>query len=116
MIRFRFRFPGASGIGAALCRRLAELNGKVVVADLNEATAWTWHGSTTRPQEAARAVAEPLQGLAVRCDVAREMDVRRLIAIAEALGPIEVFVGNAGIPSNGGYEARSPYIGAIHVK
>lgn len=34
----------------------------------------------------------------------QEMDVRRLIAVAETLGPVEVFAANAGVPSNGGYE------------
>eukprot|EP00913_Durusdinium_trenchii_P022257 g20911.t1 len=33
------------------------------------------------------------------------MDLRRLIAIAEAsCGPIDIFICNAGVPSNGGYE------------
>ncbi|CAJ1371498.1 unnamed protein product [Effrenium voratum] len=81
---------GASGIGAALCRRFAAEGAKVVVADMAE--------------DAARAVAAAIDGVAVRCNVAQEMDIRRLIAIAEAQGPIEVFAANAGIPSNGGEE------------
>mmetsp|Transcript_30361 Transcript_30361/g.68100 ORF Transcript_30361/g.68100 Transcript_30361/m.68100 type:complete len:272 (+) Transcript_30361:48-863(+) len=83
---------GGSGIGAALCRHFAAQGAKkVVVADLTE--------------ESARAVASTIDGLAVRCNVGQEMDVRRLISIAEAVaGPIDVFVANAGIPSNGGYE------------
>ena len=66
---------------------------QVVVADLNEA--------------AASAVAQGIQGLAVRCNVAEEMDLRRLLAVAETLGPVEIFVANAGIPCNGGYEATT---------
>ena len=66
-------------------------NFQVVVADLNEA--------------AACAVASGIKGLAVRCNVAEEMDLRRLLSVAETLGPVEVFVANAGIPCNGGYEA-----------
>ncbi|CAL1168800.1 unnamed protein product [Cladocopium goreaui] len=82
---------GGSGIGAALCQHFASLGAKkVVVADLNEA--------------AASAVAQGIQGLAVRCNVAEEMDLRRLLAVAETLGPVEIFVANAGIPCNGGYE------------
>lgn len=83
---------GGSGIGAALCRRFAELGAKrVVVADLSE--------------ESARAVSSSFNGIPVRCNVAQEMDVRRLISIAEAVaGPVDIFVANAGIPSNGGYE------------
>lgn len=83
---------GGSGIGTALCRRFAELGAsKVVVADMDESS--------------ARRVAEEIGGIAVRCNVAVEMDMRRLIVTAEAeAGPIDVFVGNAGIPSNGGPE------------
>jgi len=83
---------GGSGIGAALCRHFAALGARrVVVADLNEA--------------AAQHVAAEIDGLAVRCDVAAEADVRRLISTAEACaGPIAIFVGNAGIGSFGGYE------------
>lgn len=86
---------GASGIGTAICRRFAELGAeKVVVADLNE--------------DAAKKVADSINGLAVRCNVAQEMDVRRLIRTAEALaGPIEVFASNAGIPSNGGFDVSN---------
>eukprot|EP00439_Symbiodinium_sp_Y106_P005101 s2208_g1.t1 len=75
---------GGSGIGAALCRRFAELGAK---------------------RESARAVSSSFNGIPVRCNVAKEMDVRRLISIAEAVaGPVDIFVANAGIPSNGGYE------------
>ena len=56
-------------------------------------------------EAAASAVAQRIDGLAVRCDVAREMDLRRPLALAESVGPVEVFVANAGIPCNGGYEA-----------
>lgn len=83
---------GASGIGTALCRRFAELGArKVVVADMNE--------------PAAAALAKELDGVAIRCNVAQEMDVRRLIRTVEfTVGPIDIFCSNAGIPSNGGYE------------
>eukprot|EP01062_Namystynia_karyoxenos_P059093 TRINITY_DN50529_c0_g1_i1.p2 TRINITY_DN50529_c0_g1~~TRINITY_DN50529_c0_g1_i1.p2 ORF type:complete len:307 (+),score=101.78 TRINITY_DN50529_c0_g1_i1:79-921(+) len=83
---------GASGIGAAMCRRFHELGAKrVVVADMNEA--------------AAKEVAASVGGIPIRCNCAQEMDVRRLIIAAEAAaGPIDVFVANAGIPANGGPE------------
>jgi len=83
---------GGSGIGAALCRHFAELGARrVVVADLNE--------------DSAQHVATEIKGLAVRCNVAAESDVRRLITTAETFaGPIGIFVGNAGLPSYGGYE------------
>jgi len=86
---------GASGIGSAMCRRFAELGAKhVVVADMNE--------------EAAKAVASSIGGTAMRCNVASEMDVRRLIVTVEAtIGEIEIFASNAGIPGNGGYEVSN---------
>ncbi len=76
---------GASGIGAALARRFHAAGAKgVVVADLQEAP--------------LRAVAAEVGGLAVPCDVAREEDIRRLVARAEeAYGPIDIFCSNAGI-------------------
>lgn len=75
-----------------MCRHFAKLGAKcVVVADLDEA--------------AATRVAKEINGLPVRCNVGQEMDIRRLILTAEATaGPIGIFVANAGIPANGGYE------------
>jgi len=85
---------GGSGIGAALCRQFAAQGARVVVADLNEAAA-----------AAVAATLRPSPGRAVRCNASKEMDVRRLIAVAEfEVGPIAAFCSNAGIPSNGGYE------------
>lgn len=76
---------GAGGIGAALARRFhAEGARGIVVADLQEAS--------------LRDVAAEVGGLAVPCDVAREEDIRRLVARAEeAYGPIDIFCSNAGI-------------------
>mmetsp|Transcript_34264 Transcript_34264/g.80060 ORF Transcript_34264/g.80060 Transcript_34264/m.80060 type:complete len:298 (+) Transcript_34264:141-1034(+) len=88
---------GGSGIGAALCRKFASLGAaKVVVADANMAS--------------AQQVAESLsgRGSAVQCDVTKEQDVCKLIEAAEALGPIGVFVCNAGIMGQiGGVEAAN---------
>jgi NAD(P)-dependent dehydrogenase (short-subunit alcohol dehydrogenase family) len=76
---------GASGIGAALARRFHREGARgIVVADL-QATPLA-------------AVAAEVGGLAVTCDVAREEDVRALVARAEAAyGPIDIFCSNAGI-------------------
>ena len=83
---------GASGIGRAVCRRFAASGAKVVVTDVNEAP--------------ARAVASEIGGLAVRCDVAQEDDVRRLVREAEAaFGSIDLFYSNAGIATG---RAASP--------
>jgi len=86
---------GASGIGAALCRRLAsEGAGAVVVADIDA--------------KGARQVAEAVGGLAVACDVAKEADIMDLVRQTEqTCGPIDLFCSNAGILVAGGVEAAS---------
>jgi len=80
---------GASGIGAALCRRFAREAPRGVVV-------------TDRDGAGAEAVAKEIGGLAVRCDVGHEAEVDALVQRAEAhFGPIDVFVSNAGIASGG---------------
>jgi NAD(P)-dependent dehydrogenase (short-subunit alcohol dehydrogenase family) len=81
---------GASGIGAALCRRFAAEGARgVVVAD--------------RDAAGAAAVAGEIAGLAVATDVAREADVRGLVSRATAaFGPIDLFCSNAGIALGAG--------------
>ena len=74
----------ASGIGKALAQRFAKEGARVVVSDLDEA--------------AAQRVAEPIQGLAVACDVTKEAEVQDLVARCEAhFGPIDLFCSNAGV-------------------
>jgi NAD(P)-dependent dehydrogenase (short-subunit alcohol dehydrogenase family) len=83
---------GASGIGAALCRRFAaERPRGLVVADCDEA--------------GARRVAEAIDGLAVAVDVASEPDIVRLVEqTIAAFGAIDLFCSNAGIAIPGGVE------------
>jgi NAD(P)-dependent dehydrogenase (short-subunit alcohol dehydrogenase family) len=74
---------GASGIGAALARRAAGQGARVCVADLNI--------------EAAEALAREIGGLGLACNVANEAEVQSLVAQAEErLGPVDIFVSNAG--------------------
>ena len=84
---------GASGIGAAMCRRFAAEGAKgVVVADMQD--------------EAALRVAEEIGGLAVSTDVSVEADVEALVQRAEeAFGPVDLFCSNAGIGGGGGVES-----------
>jgi NAD(P)-dependent dehydrogenase (short-subunit alcohol dehydrogenase family) len=84
---------GATGIGRALCRRFAAEEARAIaVADLNEI--------------GAAATAREIGGLAVRCDVSAEADVRSLVERVQAeLGPIDLFCSNAGIATKGGVEA-----------
>lgn len=83
----------ASGIGrAAALKFAAEGAAGVVVADLNE--------------EGLRPVADAVSGLAVRCDVSREADIRNLVEQTEKrFGRVDVFFSNAGIIGAGGPEA-----------
>jgi len=84
----------AGGIGEAVARRYAREGAKgVVVADLDGGR--------------LKKVAGEIKGLAVACDVAKEADVRHLIAEAEKnFGPVDVFFSNAGI-GRGGHEDAS---------
>ena len=58
--------------------------------------------------DAAREVADEINGLAVKTDVASEGDVIALVAKAnEAFGPIDLFCSNAGIGGVPGFEEVS---------
>ncbi len=75
---------GGHGIGEALCRRLAQDNIKVVVADLDYV--------------AAQEVAAEIDGVAVKVDVGDESDMTAMInKVEETVGPINMFVSNAGL-------------------
>ncbi|HET9903253.1 MAG TPA: SDR family NAD(P)-dependent oxidoreductase [Xanthobacteraceae bacterium] len=73
-----------SGLGAATAERLAAAGAKVAVLDLNEA--------------AAKATAEKIGGLAVRCDVSDADSAAAAIGKArETHGPARILVNCAGI-------------------
>jgi 2-hydroxycyclohexanecarboxyl-CoA dehydrogenase len=74
---------GASGIGAATCRRLAAEGARVAVTDVD--------------LEGARAVAGEIDGAAFELDVRSTDSIAAAISAAEAeLGPVDVLVNNAG--------------------
>ena len=75
---------GASGIGAAVCRRLASEGALVVVADVDE--------------DAATVVAGEIGGEAVMVDVSRAAEVDALYdGVVARHGRVDVAVHNAGI-------------------
>ena len=76
---------GASGIGAALCRRFhREGSRAVIVADLDG--------------DGARQVAEDIGGLGIQADVAVESDIIALVRESENhYGPVDLFCSNAGV-------------------
>ena len=74
---------GGSGIGAATCRRLAAEGAAVAVTDVN--------------MEAARGVAQEVDGAAFELDVRSTASISAAVAGAESeVGPIDVLVNNAG--------------------
>ncbi|UYN96640.1 MAG: SDR family oxidoreductase [Enhydrobacter sp.] len=84
----------AGGIGEAIARRYHQEGAKgVVVADCDG--------------DRVMRVASEISGHGVVCDVAREADIRHLVAEAEKkYGPVDVFFSNAGI-GRGGHEDAS---------
>jgi NAD(P)-dependent dehydrogenase (short-subunit alcohol dehydrogenase family) len=82
---------GASGIGAAIARRLAAEGAAVVIGDLNE--------------EGARAVAAEIDGDATALDVA---DFDAAHRVVEEHGPFAVLVNNAGTDDFGFFTDMTP--------
>lgn len=73
---------GGAGIGAGLAKRFADEGAKVVVAEVNE--------------EQGHQVADAVDGLFVKCDVARRMDVVGAVETAvSTYGSIDIVVNNA---------------------
>jgi len=74
---------GASGLGAATARMLAENGATVVIADVQA--------------EAGQALAAELKGQFVRCDVTQEADGQAVIDAAVKLGMLRGLVNCAGV-------------------
>jgi NAD(P)-dependent dehydrogenase (short-subunit alcohol dehydrogenase family) len=74
---------GASGIGAAVSRRLAERGAKVVVADLQE--------------DKGKQLAAELDGAFARVDVTETDDIVAAVEMAKSIAPLRVLVNSAGI-------------------
>jgi 2-hydroxycyclohexanecarboxyl-CoA dehydrogenase len=86
---------GASGIGAATCRRLAAEGARVAVTDMNA--------------EGARTVADEISGGAYELDVSSVESIGAAIEAAQAdLGPIDILVNNAGYDEWGWFTETDP--------
>lgn len=84
----------ASGIGAALARRLAADGARVVVSDIDA--------------EGAAAVAAGIDAEARTLDVSDAAATRRLIdEVERSLGPVEIYCSNAGLLVPGGLETAT---------
>jgi len=91
---------GASGLGRGMALGLAEAEADLVIADMNQAGAEdTCHQIESLGHRA----------LAVKTDVTREADVRRMVKRAAAIvGRIDILVNNAGIGGPGGPPEKMP--------
>jgi len=74
---------GASGLGAATARMIAENGGKIVLADVQS--------------EAGTALAESLKGKFVQCDVTSEVDAKAVVDAAQSIGTLRGLVNCAGV-------------------
>ncbi len=75
---------GARGLGAAICRDLAQAGASVVVVDFN--------------LDGAQAVANEVRGLAMKVDITDEQQVRAAVdAVVMRAGRLDVLVNNAAI-------------------
>jgi NAD(P)-dependent dehydrogenase (short-subunit alcohol dehydrogenase family) len=74
---------GASGLGAATARMLAENGASVVIADVQD--------------DAGRALATELAGVFVHCDVCLESEGNAVVAAAQKLGALRGLINCAGI-------------------
>ncbi|WP_028933177.1 SDR family NAD(P)-dependent oxidoreductase [Pseudonocardia spinosispora] len=74
---------GASGLGEATARRLAQRGAKVVVLDVNE--------------DAGKVIAKEIGGDFAKADVADEAQVQAAVDAASAMGPLRVLVNAAGL-------------------
>jgi NAD(P)-dependent dehydrogenase (short-subunit alcohol dehydrogenase family) len=96
---------GASGLGAATARKLSERGASVALLDLDE--------------DAARAVAEPIGGVAIACDVTDASQAEQAVAAARAeQGEAAILVNCAGIAPAGrvvGREGPMPLADFAHV-
>lgn len=91
---------GGHGIGRALCRRLSRDGVKVVVADIDFL--------------AAQTVAAEIDGVAESVDVSSEPDIASLIVRTEKnLGPIGLFISNAGVGYGDGPDGAASAAGGI---
>lgn len=92
---------GGHGIGRAICRRLHQDGIAVVVVDIDEA--------------AAQTVANELGGHAFALDVGDEKAVATLIDTTEKeIGPIDLFVSNAGVGFGDSEEGAASKKGGLH--
>jgi glucose 1-dehydrogenase len=91
---------GSSGIGAAVCRALAQAGAHVVVNYL-----WNQDEADQLVREITSKGGE---AIAIQADISREDDVERMFAeMIEAWGSVEILVANAGIQQDAPFHAMT---------
>ncbi len=99
-IRLALVTGGGHGIGRAICRRLHREGIQTVVADLDGA--------------AANTVATELEGRAFEVDVGDEAELADIIdSVEESIGPIDLFVSNAGVGYGDGKSGAASKEGGV---
>jgi len=80
---------GATGIGFAICQRLAEAGATILIADKNLSMA----------EEATQElISQGHQATSIECDVSREEEVKNMVSAAVSkMGGTDILVNNAGI-------------------
>lgn len=78
---------GASGLGEATARRLADSGAHVVILDLQE--------------DRGEALAKEIGGVFAKADVSNEEQVQAAVAAASELGPLRILVNSAGLGKAG---------------
>jgi 2-deoxy-D-gluconate 3-dehydrogenase len=80
---------GAKGIGQGIAYRLVEAGAKVLIADMDEATA---------QKTAQELISKDWRAEALKVDVSSEEDVKNMIAVCrDKFGSVDILVNNAGI-------------------
>ena len=95
------------GIGAAICRALADRGADVAFNHwLPYDAAFPWAGEPSEPDTLASALSERgVRALAIECDLAQSAAPLRLLdAVEQQLGPISILVNNAAYSTRDGYE------------
>ncbi|MCD8349772.1 MAG: SDR family oxidoreductase [Planctomycetaceae bacterium] len=92
---------GAGGIGYAVSAAVAEMGAAVVLVDLRQDVAQR-HADFIAGKFGVRA-------MSIECDVTDEQNVEEMfVAVAEAIGPVNLVHSNAGITISGGDNADMP--------
>ena len=96
------------GIGAAICRTLAERGADIAFSHWRPYdAAFPWAGASSEPEALERELTgSGVRAAAIECDLSDpDAPARLLDAVAEHLGPVNILINNAAYSTNDGFEA-----------